>query len=141
MEERLLLFSAGGEKFAFPLHEVCEVMELQASYPFPRAPRHFVGLINFHGNLTALVDLERFIGREGGGKHGKVLVLDTKIAHLALLVDGVRSILPAGAILGASPVEGDPIVAGMIETEQGSFRLLAVDRLVDSLEQGLKKNS
>ena len=62
MEERFLLFKAAGEGFAFRLQEISEVMEPQPVFPIPRAPGHFLGLINFHGTLSALVDLPLFLG-------------------------------------------------------------------------------
>ena len=136
MPERFLLFSAAGERFAFNLQEISEVMEPQPPFPIPRAPRHFMGLINFHGTLTALVDLGLYLGRDSRVPAGKVLVLDTKQAHLALSVDGVTSIVPREAIIGESPGE-DPLTFALLETECGTSRLLRLDTLVFGLEQGL----
>ncbi|HJV64339.1 MAG TPA: chemotaxis protein CheW [Geomonas sp.] len=136
MEERFLLFSAAGDDFAFRLREIGEVMEPQPCFPLPRAPRHFLGLLNFHGTLTALVDLSCYFGSESRSKERKVLVLDTRSAHLALLVDGVRAILPPEAVLGQSPGD-DPLTAVVLQTEQGEFRLLTLETLVFALEQGL----
>jgi purine-binding chemotaxis protein CheW len=136
MEERFLLFSAAGEGFAFRLGEICEVMEPPSSYPIPRAPGHFVGLINFHGTLTALVHLGQLLGKPGGSAPGKVLVLDTKLAHLALLVDAVGSIVTREAVVGESPGDA-PLTEALLETAQGSFRLIRLEALLFSLEQGL----
>lgn len=135
-QERFLLFRAAGEGFAFKLREVCEVMEPQVSYPVPLAPRHFLGLFNFHGMLTALVDLGLFLGYDRRFPSANVLVLDTKFAQLALSVDGVRAIVGAEAILGETPGE-EPLTAALLETEQGLFRLLRLDTLLFGLEQGL----
>ena len=136
MEERFLLFSAAGEGFAFNLQQVCEVMEPQASFPIPRVPRHFIGLINFHGTLTALVDLGLYLGREVQRAPGKVLVLHAKLASLAIRVDAVNTIIAGEAISERSPGE-DPLTAALLETEHGTFRLLRLDALLFGLEQGL----
>lgn len=135
-EERFLLFQAAGEGFAFALQEVAEVMEPQESYPLPRVPRHYAGLINFHGTPTALVDLGLYLGGAAAGGPGKVLVLDTRVAALALRVEGVHAIISREAILEQSPGE-DPLTAARLETEQGTFRLLRLDTLLMALEQGL----
>lgn len=136
-EERFLLFGSAGEGFAFRLHEVSEVMEPQASHAIPGAPSHFMGLINFHGALTALVDLALYLGHENcPATHGKVLVLDTRIASLALSVDGVRSIVGREAIFAESPGD-DPLTEARLETEHGTVRLLRLDALLCGLEQGL----
>lgn len=137
--ERLLLFSAAGEEFAVNLQEICEVMEPQPSYPFAGAPPHYLGLINFHGNLTALVDLAAYLGRSGGPAPGKLLVLDTKLAHLALRVDRVKSIVSAETVLGETPGE-EPMVEALLETAEGSVRLLRVEELLCGLEQGLRQS-
>ena len=137
MEERLLLFTLAGQGFAFDLQEVAEVMEPQASFPVPRTPGHFAGLINFHGALTALVDLGLFLGQ--GCRHpaqGKVLVLDTRLASLALWVDGVTCVIPGTAILARMPgVDG--LTSELLETEHGTIRLLRAEALLDALEEGL----
>ena len=136
--ERLLLFSAAGEEFACNLQEICEVMEPQASYPFAGAPPHYLGLISFHGNLTALVDLALYLGHGGRSAPGKLLVLDTKLAHLALKVDGVRSIISAEAVTGELP-GADPLTAALLETASGgNIRLLQLEALLCGLEQGLR---
>jgi len=138
MEGRFLLFSAAGEGFACDLQEVAEVMEPQASFPIPLAPPHFTGLINFHGTLTALVDLALYLGRHGQGGAGKVLVLDGKRAGLALQVDGVSAIVTREAITGESPGD-DPLTEARLETEHGTFRLLRIEALLSGLELGLEQ--
>ena len=137
-EERFLLFTAAGEGFAFNLREICEVMEPQASFAIPGAPRHFMGLINFHGILTALIDLGLYLGRDHHTPQGNVLVLDTRLAQLALSVDGVRAIVDREAITGESS-GSDPLVAALLECDYGSFRLLRLETLLFALEQGLAR--
>jgi purine-binding chemotaxis protein CheW len=137
MEERLLLFTLKGEGFALNLQEVAEVMEPPASFPIPRAPGHFIGLINFHGTLTALLDLAHFTGRGSrSATQGKVLVLDTRLASLALWVEGVTSVVAGSALLSREPGD-DPLTAELLETETGVARLLRVEALLSALEQGL----
>lgn len=135
--ERLLLFTLAGRGFALDLQEVAEVMEPQQSFPTPRTPVHFVGLINFHGALTALVDFGLFLGLGARPKgQGKVLVLDARLASLALWVDGVTCVIAGEAVLARAPGQDD-LTAELLETEYGTVRLLRVEALLDALEQGL----
>jgi purine-binding chemotaxis protein CheW len=137
MEERLVLFTLAGQGFALDLQEVAEVMEPPASFPIPRAPAHFVGLMNFHGTLTALVDLGLFLGNScRPSAQGKVLVLDTRLASLALWVDGVSAVV-AGSTITARTAGTDDLTAELLETGNGPVRLLRVEALLDALEQGL----
>jgi len=137
MEERLLLFTLADQRFALDLQEVAEVMEPPTSYPIPRTPAHFVGLINFHGTLTALVDLGLYLGfSRRPTTQGKVLVLDTRLASLALWVDGVSAVVAGSTVSARTPGEDD-LTAELLETGQGPVRLLRVESLLDALEQGL----
>ena len=137
--ERLLLFSAAGREFACNLQEIAEVMEPRACYPFAGAPPHYLGLINFHGTLTALVDLALYLGCPSRPVPGKLLVLDTKLAHLALRVDVVSAIISAETITGEAPGD-DPLTAALLETpSQGEVRLLRLEALLCGLEQGLRQ--
>lgn len=135
--ERLLLFSAAGDEFACDLQEICEVMEPQQSYPFAGAPPHYIGLINFHGNPTPLVDLSLYLGKKGRSVAGKLLVLDPKIAQLALKVDWVRSIVSGETVLGEEPGEG-AFAEALLETGDGKVRLIGMEPLLAGLEDGLK---
>lgn len=135
--ERLILFSAGGREFALDLQQVCEVMEPQQSYPVAGVPAHYLGLINFHGNMTALVDLPKFLG-VAGVSPGKLLVLDTKLAQLALRVDAVRCIVGEDAVLEAAEAE-DPLILATLSTARGPAALIGVEALLSGLEEGLRQ--
>lgn len=132
-EERFLLFRAGGSPYALSLQEVSEVMEPQPSFPIPAAPSHFVGLINVHGALTALVDLAGYLGAPTRVGPGKVLVLDTRRSALALGVDGVSAIVTRPPV----PEGEEPQPEDELATPQGTFRRLKLDALLAGLEQGL----
>ena len=134
--ERLLVFSVGRELYALNLTEVCEVMEPQQSYPFAGAPSYYLGLINFHGNLTALLDFAQYLGAGSRPLAGKHLVIDTKLAHLALKVDAVGSIIDAQGITGATRSD-DPLIEALLETPQGNLRLVRLETLLSSLEEDL----
>ena len=134
MPQRLLLFTLAGHGFALDLEEVSEVMEPQPSYPIPRAPAHVLGLMNFHGALTALVDLKLYLGYGGRSRSGgKVLVLDTRVASLAVWVDGVSSVVTEEVVTARTPQE-DELTPELLHTEQDSYRLLKLEPLLGALE-------
>lgn len=136
MSDRFLLFRAAGTGFALPLKQVAEVRELPCLYPVPRLPEHLLGVMNSHGNLTALLDLNRFLGGGGVAGEGKVLVLDEKLAALALWVDEVMAIVPAEAVSEPFAEEG-PYCAERMDTEFGSVGLLKVEELLETVERQL----
>ena len=136
MERRFLVFHAGKVGYALPLREVAEVLEAPPVFPLPRVPDHVLGAINVHGALTAVVDLARFTGTGRARPDGKALVIDARLAALALWVDDVGSILPGQAILEGRPGEA-PLTDAVLVTEGGALHQLSLESLVESLEAGL----
>jgi purine-binding chemotaxis protein CheW len=90
---KFLVFSLAGRRFAFDLTQVAEVEEQPATWPIPMAPRCYVGAMNFHGTIVAAMDLAMFLGLSNNHAAEKVIVLDTRIASLAFLVEQVFRIL------------------------------------------------
>jgi purine-binding chemotaxis protein CheW len=86
---KFLIFSLAGRRFAFDLTQVAEVEEQPATWPIPMAPRCYVGAMNFHGTIVAVMDLAMFLGLSDNHVAEKVIVLDTRIASLAFLVEQV----------------------------------------------------
>lgn len=135
MERRYLLFTAGGEGFALGLGEVVEVRERADLFPLPRVPEAILGLMNYHGNLTAILDFAAFIGSLGRSD-GKLLVLDPKLAALALWVDEVKAIVPEEAVEVVA--EGErPWETATLNTDFGTMTLLRLEGLLEEVEQQL----
>lgn len=86
---KYLIFTLSGRRYAFDLDQVAEVVEQPATWPIPLAPPCYHGAINFHGTIVAVMDLAMFLGLSGGHGSDKLIVLDTRIAALAFLVDRV----------------------------------------------------
>ncbi|HEX9023824.1 MAG TPA: chemotaxis protein CheW [Geobacteraceae bacterium] len=132
--DRLIVFSLAGSKYALYLRHVAEVVELPRIFPMPHAPLYFHGIMNFHGSLVSLLDLGHFLVNAPRNPQGKVLVLDTAIANLALWVDGVENVGSADVIL--EECESDEnLVEKVLVMADGEVRLLSVERLLDQLEE------
>lgn len=54
--------SDGPRRLAVPSSSVVEVLPLVSARPIPDAPRGVVGIFDFHGALTPLVDLSALLG-------------------------------------------------------------------------------
>jgi chemotaxis signal transduction protein len=96
--QQYLIFLLNDQRFAFDLSQVAEVEELQVTWPIPMAPSCYIGAMNFHGTILAVMDLAAFLGLVGARKPEKVIVLDTRIASLALLVEKVIRIETIGQV-------------------------------------------
>ena len=131
--ERFLVFTLRGTNYALDLSDVAEVVEPPPVFPVPRAPRHILGVMNFHGALTSILDLANFLGIGVFAPAGKVLVLDSRLANLALWVDGVSSIVSVEAIQNRE-TGNDAMIAERLQTDAGEINRLSLDWLLQKLE-------
>ncbi len=132
---RYLVFVQRGALYALDLQDVAEVVEPPPTFPIPRAPAHFIGVMNFHGNLTTVLDLANLQDRGKFSTEGKVLVLDGRLANLAIWVDGVSAIIPAEAVQREPADEDDGLTAALLCSGADKIRLLALDRLLRRVEE------
>jgi chemotaxis signal transduction protein len=94
---KYLIFELAGRRFAFDLAQVAEVVEQPVTWPIPMAPRCYQGAMNFHGTIVAAMDLAMFLGLADSRISEKTIVLDTRIASLAFLVERVVRIVSVDA--------------------------------------------
>jgi purine-binding chemotaxis protein CheW len=133
---RFIVFSLRGERYALDIRDVAEVMEPPPTYPIPRAPHYFAGIVNFHGTLVAALDLAMFLGGEPGLPGEKILVLDKNIANLAFQVDTVEDIMSDEAVLEER--EGiDAMTASLLVMADGEVKVLAVRPILEKLEASI----
>ena len=133
---RLLIFSLQENKYALDLRDVAEVMDPPPIYPIPRVPLFFPGIMNFHGSLVSVFDLARFLNGAPRNPHGKVLVLDPRIANLAVWVDMVESIVATDGILEEDACSA-PLVEKVLTMADGEVKMLSVEKLLEKLEEAL----
>ncbi|MDG4555467.1 MAG: chemotaxis protein CheW [Candidatus Competibacter sp.] len=57
-----LLFAVGADRYALSAGEIVEILPLVALKRVPSAPPYLAGLLNYHGALAPVVDLNRLIG-------------------------------------------------------------------------------
>lgn len=132
---RYLVFVQRGALYALDLQDVAEVVEPPPTFPIPRAPAYFVGVMNFHGNLTTVLDLAHLQDKGKFSPEGKVLVLDGRLANLAIWVDGVSAIIPAESVQREPADDDDGMTAALLCNGADRIRLLALDRLLQRVEE------
>ena len=89
-----LIFTLSGQRYAFDLAQVLEVVDQPATWQIPLAPPCYHGAMIFHGTIVAVMDLAMFLGLPGGLGSDQVIVLDSRIAALAFSVEGIILITP-----------------------------------------------
>lgn len=130
---RYIVFTLRGGRYALDLRDVAEVRDPPLTFPIPRAPHYFAGIINFHGALVAVLDLAMFFEAQHGSTGEKILVLDRSIANLAILVDMVEDIVSEEVVLEERE-GGDATTASLLVMADGEVKLLAVRNILENLE-------
>jgi purine-binding chemotaxis protein CheW len=89
---QLLLFSLGGESYAFPLERVREVVKPGPTTPVPSIPKHILGVMNLRGEILPVLDLKRLLGVGEGTPtpQGRIIVVKTPGMTVGFLADGVE---------------------------------------------------
>jgi purine-binding chemotaxis protein CheW len=102
---QILTFALGRERYAIETRFVREVAKLSDFTPVPSTPSFVVGIIGFRGDVLALIDLRRFLGREQVGLSdlSRVIVLGLEHAEVGVLADAVDSLdqLPVASLSDA----------------------------------------
>jgi purine-binding chemotaxis protein CheW len=131
---RLILFALNGGRYAVRLGDVAEVMEAPRIYPVPRVPRYIAGIMNFHGKLVSVIDLANFLMGVPCNPRREVLVLDTRIANLALWVDSVENVRCADIIREENDY-CDSFVEKVLMMSDGEVKMLSVEMLLDRVDE------
>lgn len=131
---RLIVFTLKESKYALYLRNVAEVVGPPRIFPMPHAPHFFLGIMNFHGNLVALLDLARFLLNAPRNPEGKVLVLGTGMANLAFWVDTVENVGSADVVLEEYECNED-LVEKVLMMAGGEVKMLSIEKLLEQLEE------
>lgn len=134
--DRLVLFRLSGACLAIDLASVTEVTELPETWHIPLAPVFFKGVMNSHGSLIPVLDLASWMRSGIGEPRGKILILDRRLADLALWVDEVERVIPLSDAVLVGEGEGD--VAAVLEIEGAEVHLLSAESMVRKLESCLQ---
>ncbi len=113
-ESRCVIVRVGEERYAFPIHQVREVVSAPALTFVPRSPRHVAGVMNLRGHVLPVVDLRvrlQITGGEGGER--KVVVADWHGEAVGVLVDEVEAVGEAVAAETEEEVRGESWVRGV----------------------------
>jgi purine-binding chemotaxis protein CheW len=131
---RLILFTLDGNRYALRLGDVAEVMELPLIYPVPRVPQCMTGIMNFHGKLVSVIDLANFLTAAPCHPRREVLVLDTRIANLALWVDSVENVR-CSDIIREEHDYCESFVEKVLMMPDGEVKMLSLEILLDKIEE------
>jgi len=93
---RFLEFSLGSEDYAIPLLMVREVISVPETTPIPKAPPHFLGIMNLRGQVISVVDLRKKLKvdtKKDKEKEEAVIIVDIGSMNIGVVVDSINKVL------------------------------------------------
>jgi purine-binding chemotaxis protein CheW len=139
-ENRLILCTLHDSRYALRLRDVAEVMEPPRIYPVPRVPQYVAGIMNFHGKLVSVLDLANFLTGASRHPQGELLVLDSRIANLALWVNSVEHVRSTDVIREENEC-AESFVEKILMMSDGAVKMLSVEMILDEIEEVLSEIS
>lgn len=120
------MIEAGGQRFAWELTAIREIVPAHAATRLPGSPPWVLGLLNLRGMVLTVVDLATRLGLEAGAA-ASVVVVDVEDRTLGVRVDRVLSVANAEDTR-VEPVEAaraaDGLVMGMVRLADGPAALI-----------------
>lgn len=134
---QILVFRLGEELYGLEVAKIQEVVESPVLHYIPRASKHLLGAINFHGNILPVLDLASLLGFAVEQRDGRVIILASGLCSLALAVTTVGRIVTCDADdLLPFPQEQQPAshIRAVLSRENEMVNMLDAARLLTSLE-------
>ena len=112
----LLLFRVGGERFATPLADVEEAVDLPALHTLPESPSNMLGIFELRGELIAVFSPAGPLGARNAGTLAAAFVIRAGEHRVALAVDELDDVLAMAPGAMREPTEHeahDGVLAGV----------------------------
>ncbi len=144
--DRFIEFSLGTEDYAVPLLMVREVISIPETTPIPKAPKHFVGLMNLRGQVISIVDLRNKLNIKATDStlDNAVIIIDFEGVNIGIIVDSINKVLAfAKEDIQEMPelqsqVNSDYIL-GVYKKEDGLTVLLDIAKCLDVKDYNVLK--
>ena len=138
-EADYVTFDMAGERYAFPMSRVQEIIRMPSVVKVPLGPPSLEGLANLRGRVLPVVSLRSCCDMPGAehDETTRVIVVDSGVP-LGLVVDRVASVISVdpAAMESADSVQStvrSDVLTGVIKSDDGRMTtILDVDRLVAS---------
>lgn len=136
--DQVLVFDLGEERYGLEVGHIQEVADSPGLHYIPQAPGHFLGAINFHGQILPVLDLCKYLEFPDGPHDPRKIVLAVEGCALALAVTAVHRIVPLAAD-SLLPFQGTPgresFIRAVFHHQGRMINLLDIPRLLRRLDE------
>ncbi|MFO7540358.1 MAG: chemotaxis protein CheW [Chloroflexota bacterium] len=127
-----MLFELANQTYGLPVAPLVQIIEMVTIRPLPQTPSFVKGVINFKGQIIAVLDLRLRLGlpEKPYGLHTPIILLHFDDQLLGLVVDTVHKV---HFITQAHLSSGEAIMPlKLAHTEELSIREIQVERVIQA---------
>lgn len=136
-----LVFTMGGERYAFETHFACEVIRVPKLVRVPAVQSLVTGIFNLRGEITAAIDIRPMLGlaQPEIGQAGRILVVRGDQFSTGILVEAAHGVQPLDlenfeATVAGLSAERKQFIRGHFNVEGGAVLLLDMEALLAAPE-------
>lgn len=138
-EVKLVVFQVENQQFALPLGNVVRAIHVVNMRELPNSPKYVSGLINFHGEIIAVINLRLLFSLPSKEMelNDQLLIVSTSDFKMALWIDSIQDLMEIDEeyIVRSENIRfGEKSVQGVIKLEDGMVLLNDVDRFLNPTE-------
>lgn len=91
METELVIFLLDGERYAFHIASVVEVVEVTSIMPVPETPDYIIGVANLRGEILPVLDTKLRLGlrKSKVDERTKLMIVKAMEHRMGMIVDGL----------------------------------------------------
>ncbi len=141
----VVIFQLGEQRYAIPVAEIAQLIEMVAITPIPNAPGIVVGVINVRGKVVPIIDLRQRLGLStlDYGLHTPIVLLDLESLMLGIVVDKVLQVQEISSDMWETPPQIMPkhmatrtkFIVGVAKLEDYLLVILNINALLTEPEK------
>ena len=142
MEQQLVIFELGGEKFGVNIAAVESIIKMQALTRVPHAPGFVEGVTNLRGTVLPVMDLRKRFGMEvqEASKETRIVVVNLDGIKVGMVVDSVSEVLTIDdKIIEPTPpmvsTVDSAFIVGIAKLEEQLVILLELEKVLSVKEK------
>jgi len=136
---RWLEFRLGTGEYAIPLLKVREVISIPDTTPIPRAPEHFLGLMNLRGQVISVIDLRKKLKlplTKDRSSEEAVIIVGISGVHVGVVVDAITRVIAfSDSQIDDVPASGSQVnaefIQGIFQKETSLVILMNIGKILD----------
>ncbi|MBW2451800.1 MAG: chemotaxis protein CheW [Deltaproteobacteria bacterium] len=133
----VLLFQLDDLTYGIKVESVQEIVEKPEQYPLPGAKGCLRSVINFHGEVLAVINLPKLCRCKASHLDTRLIVLTDEFHSLAVQVNSVGSVveIDIDRVASPGPGSGPPVLGTCQHDDEGDIHLFDMGSVIRQLEK------